>query len=80
MLLDMWPAATFSRLRCKHPMQSALWEAACCSLQLFCTLQTSEAERIGVNQVAKVHPTGNPSGTEQRECLCRLCCYQPAYV
>eukprot|EP00891_Asterochloris_glomerata_P005404 jgi/Astpho2/5404/e_gw1.00076.27.1_t len=29
------------------------------------SIETSEAERIGVNQVAKVHPTGNPSGTEQ---------------
>ena len=28
-------------------------------------LQTSEAERIGVNQVAKVHATGNPTGTDQ---------------
>lgn len=30
-------------------------------------VQTSEAERIGVNQVAKVHATGNPTGTDQCE-------------
>lgn len=30
-------------------------------------MQTSEAERIGVNQVAKVHATGNPTGTDQRK-------------
>ena len=30
----------------------------------FC-VQTSEAERIGVNQVAKVLPSGKASGTEQ---------------
>lgn len=29
------------------------------------TIETSEAERIGVNQVAKVHATGNPTGTDQ---------------
>ncbi|DBA83566.1 TPA: hypothetical protein ACH3X2_006482 [Trebouxia sp. C0005] len=29
------------------------------------TVETSEAERIGVNQVAKVHATGNPTGTDQ---------------
>ncbi|KAK9829883.1 hypothetical protein WJX72_008457 [[Myrmecia] bisecta] len=29
------------------------------------TVETSEAERIGVNQVAKVLPSGNPSGSEQ---------------
>lgn len=30
-------------------------------------LQTSEAERIGVNQVAKVLPSGKASGVEQRK-------------
>ena len=29
-------------------------------------LQTSEAERIGVDQVAKILPTGAASGTNQR--------------
>ena len=29
-------------------------------------LQTSEAERIGINQVAKVLPSGNDKGTDQR--------------
>ncbi len=31
-------------------------------------LQTSEAERIGINQVAKVLPPGNDKGTDQRTC------------
>lgn len=35
-----------------------------------CNLQTSEAERIGVNQVAKVHATSNPTGTDQCEPSC----------
>lgn len=30
-------------------------------------LQTSEAERIGVNQVARVLPSGNDSGSDQRK-------------
>ncbi len=29
-------------------------------------MQTSEAERIGINQVAKVLPSGNDKGTDQR--------------
>ena len=36
-----------------------------CDLIMLHALQTSEAERIGVNQVAKVHATGNPTGTDQ---------------
>ena len=32
------------------------------------TVQTSEAERIGVDQVAKILPTGAASGSNQREC------------
>ena len=31
------------------------------------TIQTSEAERIGVNQVARVLPAGNDSGSDQCE-------------
>lgn len=34
---------------------------------LHCVLQTSDAERIGVDQVAKIMPSGKASGTEQRE-------------
>ena len=30
-------------------------------------MQTSEAERIGVNQVAKILPSGKSSGSDQRE-------------
>jgi hypothetical protein len=35
---------------------------SCCGL----VLQTSEAERIGVNQVAKILPSGKSSGSDQR--------------
>jgi hypothetical protein len=31
-------------------------------------VQTSDAERIGVDQVAKILPSGKASGPEQREC------------
>lgn len=31
-------------------------------------MQTSEAERIGVNQVAKILPSGKSSGSDQRAC------------
>lgn len=33
-------------------------------------LQTSDAERIGVDQVAKILPSGKASGSEQREWPC----------
>lgn len=55
------------------------------TLQQSCTnpvsgphLQTSEAERIGVDQVAKILPTGAASGTNQRAfsgCLPRCRCW-----
>jgi hypothetical protein len=35
-------------------------------VRLYLCVQTSEAERIGVNQVARVLPSGNDSGSEQR--------------
>lgn len=35
--------------------------------------QTSDAERIGVDQVAKISASGRASGSEQRECLIRTC-------
>ena len=68
MLLDLWAAVTV--LACTACTSCSLCSVKLHAAELPCTLQTSEAERIGVNQVAKVHPTGNPSGTEQRECLC----------
>ena len=37
---------------------------------MFALVQTSEAERIGVNQVAKVHATGNPTGADQCKSAC----------
>ncbi len=37
-------------------------------------VQTSEAERIGVDQVAKILPTGSASGSNQRKALSVLRC------
>ena len=55
------------------------WVAADCALSRRCLgllalvrltigwfMQTSEAERIGVNQVAKILPSGKSSGSDQR--------------
>ena len=39
----------------------------CWRLLAAATMQTSEAERIGVDQVAKILPTGATSGSSQRE-------------
>lgn len=36
---------------------------------MLCCVQTSEAERIGVDQVAKILPTGAASGATQRACV-----------
>ena len=35
--------------------------------------QTSEAERIGINQIAKVLPRGNDKASDQRASLCLAC-------
>ncbi len=40
------------------------------ALQSGCATQTSEAERIGVNQVAKILPSGKASGSDQRALSC----------
>lgn len=65
-------------LACRHP------EPASCRCLIRCPpasltpplfsppLQTSEAERIGVDQVAKILPTGANTGANQRACLLRL--------
>ena len=36
-------------------------------------VETSDAERIGVDQVAKILPSGKATGSEQRECTYRQC-------
>jgi hypothetical protein len=38
-------------------------------------MQTSDAERIGVDQVAKITSTGKATGSEQRELkqICNVC-------
>ncbi len=55
-------AGTFIRIMIHHSDSNGIAN--------FC-MQTSEAERIGVNQVAKVLPSGKASGTEQ--CTPLLC-------
>jgi hypothetical protein len=50
-----------------HPLLPPVAVAAAAAHCCCCWSQTSDAERIGVDQVAKILPSGRASGSEQRE-------------